>query len=50
MNTQLFEQVLLQLTEAFRRLCGQQQEECRLYCPVKVEAQHPMNRERRVRR
>ncbi|WP_157673677.1 hypothetical protein [Endozoicomonas ascidiicola] len=50
MNTQLFEQILLQLTETFRRLCGQQQEESRLYCPVKVEARHPAERERRIRR
>ncbi|WP_157674243.1 hypothetical protein [Endozoicomonas ascidiicola] len=49
MNTQLFEQILLQLTETFRRLCGQQ-EESRLYCPVKVETQHPAERERRIRR
>ncbi|MGO0306488.1 hypothetical protein ACTL6P_07720 [Endozoicomonas acroporae] len=52
MNTWLFEQVVSQLAEVFRRLSGNpesfhhsdQLEECRLYCPVTRTPQKPVRR------
>ncbi|MBO9482441.1 MULTISPECIES: hypothetical protein [Gammaproteobacteria] len=52
MNTRLFEQVVSQLAEVFRRLSenpeafhhSHQLEECRLYCPVTRIPQKPVRR------